>query len=50
MLAPSRLLYFCSRYGAAQAGHSLGNVDLYTTDDYAARALAHYYALLGVPA
>ena len=38
--------------GAALAGHAQGNIDLYTTDDYAARALASYTAIVltGKPA
>ena len=32
--------------GNAQAGHAQGNVDLYTTNDYGARALAHEQALV----
>jgi hypothetical protein len=31
--------------GNAIAGHEQGNLDLYTTDNYAARALANYYQL-----
>lgn len=33
-------------YGNAASGHSIGNVDAYTTNDYGARALTHYTALV----
>lgn len=34
-------------YGSAYAGHVKGNVDLYSTDNYGARCLAKYTALIG---
>lgn len=33
--------------GGAQNGHDQGNVDLYTTNNYGARALANYTSLVG---
>lgn len=32
--------------GAAEDGHAQGDLDLFTTDHYAQRALTHYHALL----
>ncbi len=35
--------------GGAEQGHAEGDVDKFTTNHYAARALAHYTALKGTP-
>jgi hypothetical protein len=37
---------FNAGYGNAKAGHEVGNVDLYSTNDYGAGVLAYYHALV----
>jgi hypothetical protein len=48
-LAETLLRFIAAEYNAGRgqtaAGHAAGNLDLYTTNNYAARALANYQAL-----